>query len=86
MVLYQIRITAECLGSHARFDDMGKPMVEELADGLFLADDRTPSLSLKDEHGKILVYCHAGCEQDAVVGALNPRIIDLQLDTLCLSK
>jgi putative DNA primase/helicase len=37
-------------------------------------EDRNPSLSLKDgEDGRILVHCHAGCEQDAVVGALKAR-------------
>jgi DNA primase len=34
-------------------------------------DDRNPSLSLKNENGKILVHCHAGCEQGAVVDALK---------------
>jgi putative DNA primase/helicase len=34
-------------------------------------DDNNPSLSLKDEDGKILVHCHAGCEQRAVVEALK---------------
>jgi len=36
-------------------------------------DDKNPSLSLKDEDGKILVHCHAGCEQGAVVEALKAR-------------
>ncbi len=34
-------------------------------------DDKNPSLSLRDVDGKVLVHCHAGCEQDAVVGALK---------------
>jgi putative DNA primase/helicase len=35
-------------------------------------EDRNPSLSLKDgEDGRILVHCHAGCEQTAVIGALR---------------
>lgn len=34
-------------------------------------DDRNPSLSLSDDNGKILAYCHAGCEQSAVIAALK---------------
>lgn len=36
-------------------------------------DDKNPSLSLKDDDGKILVHCHAGCEQGAVVDALKAQ-------------
>jgi 5S rRNA maturation endonuclease (ribonuclease M5) len=37
-------------------------------------DDHDPSLSLKDaDDGRVLVKCHAGCQQDAVVGALKAR-------------
>ena len=37
-------------------------------------DDRTPSLSIRDaDHGKILVYCHAGCDQERVITALRAR-------------
>jgi putative DNA primase/helicase len=35
--------------------------------------DRTPSLSLRDVDGKVLVHCHAGCEQTAVVEALKAK-------------
>ena len=34
-------------------------------------DDKNPSLSLRDVDGKMLVHCHAGCEQAAVVAALK---------------
>ena len=35
-------------------------------------DDKNPSLSInEDEDGKVLVYCHAGCEQDEVIEALR---------------
>ncbi len=35
-------------------------------------DDRTPSLSLTDtQDGKVLVRCHAGCEQERVLAALR---------------
>jgi hypothetical protein len=37
-------------------------------------DDHTPSLSLNDtEDGKVLVRCHAGCEQKHVITALRGR-------------
>jgi putative DNA primase/helicase len=36
-------------------------------------DDRNPSLSLREADGKILVRCHAGCDQRAVVAALKSR-------------
>jgi DNA primase len=34
-------------------------------------EDRDPSLSLRDVDGKVLVHCHAGCEQRAVIAALK---------------
>ncbi|MBM3380487.1 MAG: virulence-associated protein E [Betaproteobacteria bacterium] len=35
-------------------------------------DDRTPSLSLRDSSdGKVLVRCHAGCDQDEVIAHLK---------------
>ena len=37
-------------------------------------DDREPSLSIADaDDGKLLVRCHAGCEQDHVIAALRAR-------------
>ncbi len=37
-------------------------------------DDRTPSLSIRDsDHGKVLVHCHAGCDQRAVIAALKDQ-------------
>src|SRR5205823_4966813 len=36
--------------------------------------DREPSLSIRDANdGKVLVCCHAGCTQDAVITALRAR-------------
>ena len=34
-------------------------------------DDKNPSLSITERDGKLLVYCHAGCDQGAVWDALN---------------
>ena len=37
-------------------------------------DDRTPSLSVRDfTDGKVLVRCHAGCDQERVIAALRER-------------
>jgi putative DNA primase/helicase len=36
-------------------------------------DDREPSLSIKDADGRVLVHCHAGCDQQRVVAALRVR-------------
>jgi hypothetical protein len=37
-------------------------------------NDRTPSLSLGNaQDGKVLVRCHAGCDQERVIGALRSR-------------
>jgi putative DNA primase/helicase len=37
-------------------------------------DDRNPSLSLREApNGRLLVYCHAGCEQARVIEALRDR-------------
>lgn len=33
--------------------------------------DRTPSLSVTEKDGQILVHCHAGCTQDEVIAALK---------------
>ena len=33
--------------------------------------DRTPSFTAKDDNGKILVHCFAGCTQDEVINALR---------------
>jgi DNA primase len=37
-------------------------------------DDRTPSLSIRDaQDNKVLVRCHAGCDQESVITALRTR-------------
>jgi putative DNA primase/helicase len=37
-------------------------------------DDRKPSFSVGEtKDGKILVHCHAGCDQDHVIAALQSR-------------
>jgi DNA primase len=34
-------------------------------------DDRTPSLSIREVEGKVLIHCHAGCSQRDVIAALK---------------
>ena len=34
-------------------------------------DDKNPSFTAKDDNGKILVHCFAGCSQEEVIGALR---------------
>jgi putative DNA primase/helicase len=65
--------------------DLSQPTAEEIAAGLGgkrsgrgwtcrcpAHDDRTPSLSVTEaDDGKVLVRCHAGCSQDAVIDALR---------------
>lgn len=34
-------------------------------------DDDSPSLSVKEENGRILLYCHAGCSYDQIIAALG---------------
>jgi len=37
-------------------------------------DDRTPSLSIREaDDNKVLVHCHAGCDQERVIAALRGR-------------
>jgi putative DNA primase/helicase len=36
-------------------------------------DDRNPSLSIRETDGKVLVHCHAGCQQRDVIAALRDR-------------
>ena len=36
-------------------------------------DDRSPSLSIAERDGRVLVYCHAGCRQLEVIDSLRAR-------------
>jgi hypothetical protein len=36
-------------------------------------EDRSPSLSIRDRDGKILIHCFSGCDQKAVIAALHQR-------------
>jgi hypothetical protein len=40
-------------------------------------DDNTPSLSIRDNDGHVLIYCHAGCETAAVLDAIGWSLRDL---------
>ncbi len=43
-------------------------------------EDRNPSLSIDVREGKILIHCHAGCSQEAVLAALKIKARELSLD------
>jgi hypothetical protein len=40
-------------------------------------DDKSPSLAIREEDGKVLLHCFGGCEVSAVVGALGMDMTDL---------
>ena len=41
-------------------------------------EDHNPSLSVKQHNGRVLVHCHAGCPQDAVLDALAAQGLDIR--------
>ncbi len=41
-------------------------------------EDRSPSLSISEEDGKILLHCHAGCDNKDVLGAMGLTFEDLR--------
>lgn len=45
-------------------------------------DDRGPSLSLRDDGGKILMHCFAGCDPISVLDAIGLRFDDLFAEPL----
>jgi hypothetical protein len=40
-------------------------------------EDRNPSLSLRENHGKTLLHCFSGCTAEAICAALRIQIRDL---------
>jgi len=42
-------------------------------------DDKTPSLSIGESDGKILLHCHVGCATENILGALGLEMKDLLL-------
>jgi hypothetical protein len=50
-------------------------------------DDRTPSLSIHDgDNRKVLVRCHAGCDQERVIAALQSRGLWTGEDSRSISR
>ena len=41
-------------------------------------EDDNPSLSVEQQNGRVLVHCHAGCPQDAVLDALAAQGLDIR--------
>ena len=40
-------------------------------------EDKSPSLSIREENGKVLVHCFAGCSVEAICSALEVNVRDL---------
>jgi hypothetical protein len=40
-------------------------------------DDKSPSLAIREEGGKVLLHCFGGCEVSAIVGAIGMDMTDL---------
>jgi hypothetical protein len=57
-------------------------MVKRIGDGKYKAicpahDDRTPSLAIKDDGGRLLLHCFGGCETSEVLGAIGLDFSDI---------
>ena len=67
------------MGAQMRAENIARALGGRKAGGGWSArcpahDDRTPSLSLRETgDGKVLVRCHAGCDQDEVIAHLIAR-------------
>jgi hypothetical protein len=40
-------------------------------------DDKSPSLAIREEGGKVLLHCFSGCEASAIVAAVGMEMTDL---------
>lgn len=40
-------------------------------------EDKSPSLAIKDEGGKVLVHCFGGCSVEQIVGAVGMELTEL---------
>jgi hypothetical protein len=40
-------------------------------------DDKSPSLAIREDGGKVLLHCFGGCEVSAIVGAVGMEMTDL---------
>jgi hypothetical protein len=49
-------------------------------------EDRSPSLSVSERDGRVLVHCHAGCPQPDVIAALRARGLWPERDRIPLSR
>lgn len=62
-------------------------MVKRIGDGRYTAicpahDDRTPSLAIKDDGGRLLLHCFGGCETSEVLGAIGLDFSDIMPEKL----
>ena len=49
-------------------------------------EDRSPSLSITEKNGRILLYCHAGCTAEAICKALGIQVRDLFTEPMAPQK
>lgn len=49
-------------------------------------DDRNPSLSITEDNGKILLHCHAGCEPDDILKAVDLQWSDCYDNSLQIGR
>jgi hypothetical protein len=49
-------------------------------------DDKNPSLSLREENGKVLLHCFAGCTVEAICAASEIEVRDLFSEPCSLRK
>jgi hypothetical protein len=48
--------------------------------------DRNPSLSIREDEGKILLHCFAGCTVETICGAVGIRVSDLFIQSRAFQK
>ena len=61
--------------------------VKETGNGKYLAccpahDDRSPSLAITDDEGRVLLHCFAGCDPESVLDAIGLKFSDLYPEPL----
>lgn len=59
--------------------------VQRIGEGRYKAicpahDDRSPSLAIKDDGGRLLLHCFGGCETSDVLGAIGLDFADIMPD------
>lgn len=60
------------------------PKVRKIADGFMVScpahADKNPSLHISEKGGKLLLFCHAGCDTDEILAKVGVKKADLFLE------